>query len=91
MTLPVFRVERVEIHDTGSYSMYIVHCRRCGEEFWVKLKWAVLRPVEGAAGQLQVPLGRPCPHCSKVSEVPEDIRRIILRPRRVIRRRKARS
>lgn len=91
MTLPVFEIERVEVQDNGSYSMYIVTCPRkgCRGEFWVPLKWSVLHAVEGAGGQMRVPLGRPCPHCAMAAEVPEDIRRIVMtKRRRIVRRRK---
>lgn len=77
MTLPVYEVEQVDVHEgAGSYSMYSVTCPRrgCRGVFWVPIAWARLRAVEGANGQWTVILGRPCPHCSKTAAIPEAVR-----------------
>jgi hypothetical protein len=92
MALPEFKVEQVEIDErTGTHSRYAVICPRCGEDFWVKLSWAVLRWVDQdeSQGRLFI-IGRPCPWCSKTAAIPSDIRVTPSEPRspRVVRRRR---
>lgn len=75
--LDPFTVELLTVNETtGSYSLYLVTCPRktCGGEFWVPINWARLRSVEGANGQRAIVTGRPCPHCSRASHIPADIR-----------------
>lgn len=92
--LPVYQVEELTTHEAdGSRSMYVVTCPRCSEEHWVSLKWAVLRQVEGADGQMASVYGRVCPWCSKTSAIPEGIRRMrsVTTRRRTVKIRKMRA
>lgn len=87
MNLPEFEIEELNVEATdGSSSMLIVRCPRrdCGEEFWVSLKWRVLRLVN-----LTVIWGRPCPFCSRAAAIPEAWAVQPKKPRIVRRRRKS--
>jgi hypothetical protein len=94
--LPSFYVEPVQVDEAdGSTSMYVVTCPRkeCGREFWVPLSWAVLTWVDrDLEGRLFI-TGRPCPHCSMASAIPEGVRVTPSEPRspRVVRRRRAKA
>lgn len=96
--LPTFAVERFHIDEPGgSYDMLKVVCQRtgCKMEFWIKPTWGIIRPVEGRPGDPPaLPVGRNCPHCGRVSAIPEKYR-IKWGPhttteRRVVQRRKSR-
>lgn len=77
--LPEYNVSRFHLDDdTGSYDMFKVVCPRkgCGGEFWVRPSWALLQPVLGREDDPPAyPVGRNCPHCSRVSAIPEGLRR----------------
>lgn len=79
MTLEPFTVELVHLNEGSRayFDMYAVTCPRktCGAEFWVPITWARLRSVDGANKSITIIItGRPCPHCSRVAEIPADIR-----------------
>lgn len=95
--LPTFEVERFHIDEPeGSYDMYQVRCSRCGAVSWFTLLWALIQPVLGREDDPPAhPVGRPCPYCSKVSTIPEELRIIASpnnpRPRRIVRRRRSKK
>jgi hypothetical protein len=61
--------------ERGSYDMLEVACPRCQATFWVGRIWAVIRAVTGRDDDPpSYPHGRPCPHCSRASAIPEDLR-----------------
>lgn len=92
--LPNYTVTRFHIDEPeGSYDMYEVKCPRsgCGSSHWVPLSWRALREVEGAFGKPPARVyGRPCPHCSKASAIPPELRLAPSQPakRRVVKRKK---
>lgn len=101
-TLPEFVVTRFHIQEpAGSYDMLQVKCPRsgCHAEFWVKPTWGIIRPVTGVEGEPPaLPVGRNCPHCSRVSAIPKPFRikwgphrTTNPKPRRVVRRRRSKS
>lgn len=74
MALPDYHVEEVQNHEgNGSYTMYVVACPRCTEEFWVPVRWAVMKIMDGPEGPVHIH-GRMCPWCSKTSAIPADRR-----------------
>jgi hypothetical protein len=99
--LPEFEVTVFHIQEPrGSWDMLQVRCPRshCHAEFWVQRKWGIIRPVTGREDDPPaLPVGRNCPHCSRVSAIPKPYRikwgphRTTQPKRRVVRRRRSKS
>lgn len=76
--LKPFEVEAFDLNDeNGARDMLKVVCPRtmCGYDHWVPRHWGVVREVIGR--DMDPParvVGRPCPHCSRASLIPEEFR-----------------